>query len=116
MAEARFQNTSIGQNPEQPNLGTKGDEQRSSTIDEQRLINALEANVVEADTIQGSEISEQRQRNHIMYTGDRMGNEKANRSQHMSLDVLDAVGSDIDLVIAGTVPNGNEQGGSVCAE
>ena len=38
---------------------TAQEEETSASIDEQRLINALEANIVEADTIQGSEISEQ---------------------------------------------------------
>ena len=65
----------------------------SSNIDEQRLINALEANIVEADTIQGSEISEQRQRNHVFYAMDRLGNEERNRSHHISGDVLDSVES-----------------------
>lgn len=68
-------------------------EGRSSTIDEQRIVTTLEANVVEADTIQGSEVSEQRQTNHVLYAIDRIGNEKKGRSHHISADVLDAVES-----------------------
>ncbi len=60
-------------------------------IDEQRIINTLEANIIEADTIQGSEISEQRQRNHVHYSLDRLGNEKKGRSQHITADVHDVV-------------------------
>ncbi len=65
----------------------------SMSIDEMRIVNTLEANVIEADTIQGSEISEQRQRNHIHYALDRLGNEKRGRSQHISADVHDGVES-----------------------
>ena len=65
----------------------------SSTIDEQRIVTALEANIVEADTIQGSEVSEQRQRNHIHYSLDRLGNETSGRSHHISADVFDSVES-----------------------
>ena len=65
----------------------------SAGIDEQRIINSLEANVIESDTIQGSEVSEQRQRNHIHYAIDRIGNEKTGRSHHISADVLDGVES-----------------------
>ncbi len=65
----------------------------SPSIDEHRIVTALEANVIEADTIQGSEVSEQRQRNHIHYSIDRVGNEKKGRSHHISADVLDAVES-----------------------
>ena len=65
----------------------------SLDIDERRIVNALEANVTEADTIQGSEVSEQRQRNHINYSLDRLGNERKNRSQHISGDVNDGVES-----------------------
>lgn len=63
------------------------------SVNEQRLINALEANVIEADTIQGSEISEQRQRNHVHYALDRLGNERKGRSQHITADVHDIVES-----------------------
>lgn len=65
----------------------------SAGIDEQRVVTALEANIIESDTIQGSEVSEQRQRNHIHYAIDRLGNERANRSHHISADVWDGVES-----------------------
>ena len=76
-----------------PKAGVSYRDDPSAGIHEQRLINALEANVVEADVIQGSEVSEQRQRNHIHYALDRLGNEKAGRSHHISADVLDGVES-----------------------
>lgn len=75
-------------------------------LDEQRLVNALEANIVEADTIQGSEISEQRQRNHIHYAMDRLGNEKKGRSQHISADVHDSVESQKALYLESLASNG----------
>lgn len=62
-------------------------------VQEQRIINTLEANIIEADTVQGSELSEQRQRNHIHYALDRLGNEKKGRSQHITADVHDIVES-----------------------
>lgn len=76
-----------------------------TSIDELRIVTALEANIVEADTIQGSEISEQRQRNHIHYALDRVGNEKKGRSQHISADVLDAVESQKALYLESTQSN-----------
>ena len=60
-------------------------------IDERKIVKALEANLVESDLIQGTEVSDQRGRNHELYSLDSLGNEKANRSQHISADVLDAV-------------------------
>lgn len=65
----------------------------NSQVDSSRIVQALEANVIEADTIQGSEITEQRSRNHIHYALDRLGNEKKNRSQHITADVHDIVES-----------------------
>jgi hypothetical protein len=62
-------------------------------IDEQRIINSLEANVIEADTIQGGEISEQRQRNHIYYGLEPVGPIQKGRSDYTSADVLDSVES-----------------------
>lgn len=67
--------------------------ERSSGLDEQRIVNTLEANVIEADVIQGSEVSEQRQRNHQLYAIDPLGNERKNRSDHISADVFDQVES-----------------------
>jgi hypothetical protein len=66
---------------------------RKPEVDERRLINSLEANLIEADTIQGNEVSEQRRRNHEYYALNGLGNEKKGRSQHLSADVLDAVES-----------------------
>ena len=80
--------TSMGE-PARP----REDDPSPNNIDDRRIIVALEANIIEADTIQGSEISEQRMRNHKMWSMDRLGNEKRNRSQHISGDVLDAVES-----------------------
>jgi len=62
-------------------------------IDEARLSSALEALVHEASTIQGSEITEQRSKNHEYYSIQRFGDEKPGRSQHVSADVLDQVES-----------------------
>jgi hypothetical protein len=67
------------------------DELPLRSIDSGRIVSLLEANVIEADVIQGAEVSEQRQRNHIYYSLDRMGNERAGRSQYVSADVHDVV-------------------------
>lgn len=74
-------------------------------IDARRIVSLLEANIIEADTIQGSEVSEQRQRNHIYYSLDRMGNERPGRSQHISADVHDAVESQKALYREATETN-----------
>ncbi len=74
-------------------------------LDARRIVSMLEANVIEADTIQGSEVSEQRQRNHIYYSLDRMGNERPGRSQHISADVHDAVESQKALYREATESN-----------
>ena len=82
--------------------------QEAPTLNTRAIVNVLEANVIEADTIQGSEISEQRQRNHKMYSLDALGNEKKGRSQHITADVLDAVESQksfyLEALMSGTPP------------
>ncbi len=85
--------------------GQRRRQDRAQRVDEQRIVNTLEANVIEADTIQGSEISEQRQRNHVHYSLDRLGNEKKGRSQHISADVHDGVESQKALYREATQAN-----------
>jgi len=80
-------------------------ELESANIDSKRIVNTLEANVIESDTIQGSEISEQRQRNHVHYALDRLGNEKRGRSQHITADVHDIVESQKALYRESTQSN-----------
>lgn len=65
----------------------------SDRIDERRIVTALEAFFIEAETIEGSEISIQRQTNHEYYAMDKFGDEVEGRSQAQSADVLDAVES-----------------------
>jgi len=82
------------QNIRRPSLRQSGKEAaRSDSIDEARIVTALEANVIEADTIQGNEVSEQRIRNHVYYAIEKVGGEKKNRSHHVSADVFDSVES-----------------------
>lgn len=69
------------------------EEQEQIEIEEGKVVKALEASLIEADLVAGTEISDQRGRNHELYSLDSMGNEKANRSQHISADVMDAVES-----------------------
>ena len=69
------------------------DEQEQFDIDERKLVKVLESNIIESDLVSGTEISDQRGRNHELYSLDSLGNEKSNRSQHISADVMDAVES-----------------------
>ena len=65
------------------------DEQEQFDIDERKLVKVLESNIIESDLVSGTEISDQRGRNHELYSLDSLGNEKSNRSQHISADVMD---------------------------
>lgn len=86
MAEAiNFNRNSDAEHPER--------EPRSRSIDERRVVSALEAFFIEADTIEGSSVSEQRQTNHEYYAMEPFGDEQEGRSQALSADVLDAVES-----------------------
>jgi hypothetical protein len=61
------------------------------TIDEQELLNTLERNIDAADTYANSEVGQQRDKAHRYYYGEPLGNEVKGRSQHVSMDVFDAV-------------------------
>ena len=62
-----------------------------TTIDENELLSTLEQNIDSADTYANSEVGEQRDKGHRYYYGEPMGNEIRGRSQHVSMDVFDAV-------------------------
>ena len=60
-------------------------------IDEKELLGVLERNIDAADTYANSEVGDQRDKGHRFYYGEPMGNEVRGRSQHVSMDVFDAV-------------------------
>ena len=59
--------------------------------DEKQLLSTLERNIEASDTYANSEVGEQRDRAHRYYYGEPLGNELKGRSQHVSMDVFDAV-------------------------
>ena len=65
----------------------------TSEINEGELLAALENNINAADSYSESEIGEQRDKGHQYYYGMPLGNERTGRSQHVSMDVFDAVES-----------------------
>jgi len=65
----------------------------TTDIDERELIATLENSINAADSYAESEIGEQRDRAYKYYYGKPMGNERPGRSQHVSMDVFDAVES-----------------------
>ena len=59
--------------------------------DEKQLLSTLERTIEASDTYANSEVGEQRDRAHRYYYGEPLGNELKGRSQHVSMDVFDAV-------------------------
>ena len=64
-----------------------------SEINDDELLASLENNINAADSYAESEIGHQRDKGHRYYYGQPLGNERAGRSQHVSMDVFDAVES-----------------------
>jgi len=64
-----------------------------SEINDDELLASLENNINSADSYAESEIGHQRDKGHRYYYGQPLGNERAGRSQHVSMDVFDAVES-----------------------
>jgi len=65
----------------------------TTDIDEKELLATLENSINSADSYAESEIGEQRNKGHSYYYGKPLGNERPGRSQHVSMDVFDAVES-----------------------
>ena len=65
----------------------------TSEINEGELLASLENMINAADSYSESEIGEQRDKGHSYYYGMPLGNERTGRSQHVSMDVFDAVES-----------------------
>tara|TARA_R110002012_G_scaffold26122_6_gene85483 strand:+ start:1548 stop:3641 length:2094 start_codon:yes stop_codon:yes gene_type:complete len=65
----------------------------ATEIDDQELLATLENSINAADSYAESEIGQQRDKGHRYYYGQPLGNERAGRSQHVSMDVFDAVES-----------------------
>jgi hypothetical protein len=63
----------------------------ASEINEGELLASLENSINAADSYAESEIGQQRDKGHRYYYGQPMGNERTGRSQHVSMDVFDAV-------------------------
>jgi hypothetical protein len=64
-----------------------------SDINDDELLASLENNIDSADSYAESEIGHQRDKGHRYYYGQPLGNERAGRSQHVSMDVFDGVES-----------------------
>lgn len=62
-------------------------------IDEGELLASLENSINAADSYSESNIGEQRDKGYRYYYGQPLGNERTGRSQHVSMDVFDAVES-----------------------
>lgn len=62
-------------------------------IDDSELLASLETSINSAEQYSNGEIGEQRDKGHQYYYGEPLGNERAGRSQHVSMDVFDAVES-----------------------
>ena len=65
----------------------------ATDINEKELLATLENSINSADSYAESEIGEQRNKGHSYYYGKPLGNERPGRSQHVSMDVFDAVES-----------------------
>ena len=65
----------------------------ASEINEGELLTSLENSINAADSYAESEIGHQRDKGHRYYYGQPLGNERTGRSQHVSMDVFDAVES-----------------------
>lgn len=68
-------------------------------INESELLASLEKNIDAADSYANSEIGEQRDKGHRYYYGQPIGNERSGRSNHVSMDVFDAVESVKSLML-----------------
>ena len=64
-----------------------------SDINEGELLASLENSINAGDSYAESEIGQQRDQGHRYYYGQPLGNERPGRSQHVSMDVFDAVES-----------------------
>jgi len=64
-----------------------------SDINDDELLASLENNINAADSYAESEIGAQRDKGYRYYYGQPLGNERAGRSQHVSMDIFDAVES-----------------------
>ena len=62
-------------------------------IDDGELLASLENSINSADQYSNGEIGDQRDKGHKYYYGEPLGNERKGRSQHVSMDVFDAVES-----------------------
>lgn len=62
-------------------------------INRDELLASLEKNIDAADSYANSEIGQQRDKGYRYYYGQPLGNERNGRSQHVSMDVFDAVES-----------------------
>lgn len=62
-------------------------------IDDSELLASLETSINSAEQYSNGEIGEQRDKGHQYYYGEPLGNERKGRSQHVSMDVFDAVES-----------------------
>ena len=65
----------------------------TSEIDENELLTSLENRIAQCDSYAESEIGKSRDNGYKYYYGRPMGNERAGRSQHVSMDVFDATES-----------------------
>lgn len=65
----------------------------ATDINDKELLATLENSINAADSYAESEIGEQRNKGHRYYYGKPLGNERAGRSQHVSMDVFDATES-----------------------
>ena len=65
----------------------------ATDINDRELLATLENSINAADSYAESEIGEQRNKGHRYYYGKPLGNERAGRSQHVSMDVFDATES-----------------------
>ena len=71
----------------------------ATDIDDNELLATLENSINAADSYAESEIGEQRDKGHRYYYGQPLGNERAGRSQHVSMDVFDGIESVKSLMI-----------------
>jgi len=65
----------------------------ATEIDQDELLATLQRSIEHSDSYAESEIGYQRDKGHRYYYGEPLGNERKGRSQHVSMDVFDAVES-----------------------
>lgn len=68
-------------------------------IDEGEMLASLERSIDQADSYTESQIGAQRDKAHRYYYGEPLGNERAGRSQHVSMDVFDGCESVKSLLL-----------------